>query len=81
MFVQLLRVLSCSSWLLGYYRSRNCVLIGGFQYMISGGNDTKTAEARQLILPVSLVLPLFFRLAITALSFLVWLVQRHGVPS
>ncbi len=25
------------------------VLIGGFQYMISGGNDTKTAEARQLI--------------------------------
>lgn len=25
------------------------VLIGGFQYMISGGNDQKTAEARQLI--------------------------------
>lgn len=25
------------------------VLIGGFQYMISGGNETKTAEARQLI--------------------------------
>lgn len=25
------------------------VLIGGFQYMISGGNETKTAEARQMI--------------------------------
>ncbi len=25
------------------------VLIGGFQYMISGGNETKTAEARSLI--------------------------------
>lgn len=25
------------------------VLVGGFQYMISGGNETKTAEARQLI--------------------------------
>lgn len=25
------------------------VLIGGFQYMVSGGNETKTAEARSMI--------------------------------